>query len=131
MRATFSVIPGQDQRDEEPDAQRDNDEAHRLLGPVESLRDDVDPLEERERRRDIGQCPLHQFALLQALQEFVHCAAFFSSTASFANKALKRGSSRSESHVGESFRTPYWTPQGMPAESSSSSSARSFSPTQA
>jgi hypothetical protein len=29
-------------------------------------------LEQRERRRDIGQRPLHQLPLLQALQEFTH-----------------------------------------------------------
>ena len=64
LRATFPVIPGQDQRDEKPDAQRDNDEAHRLLRPSEPLGHDVDSLEEREGRRNIGQRPLHQFALL-------------------------------------------------------------------
>ncbi len=38
-----------------------------FVGPAESLRDDVDPLEERERRRDISQRPLHQFALLSGV----------------------------------------------------------------
>ena len=70
--AAFSVIPGQDQRNEKPDTQRDDDEAHRLFGPAESLRDNVDALEQRERRRDIGQRPLHKLSLLQALQEFIH-----------------------------------------------------------
>jgi len=66
------VIPGQDQRDEEPHTQHDDDEAHRLFGPAKSLRDNVDALEQRERRRDIGQRPLHQLALLQPSKEFIH-----------------------------------------------------------
>ena len=41
-------------------------------GQPNSLRDDVDALEKREGRRDIGHRPLHQLALFQALQEFVH-----------------------------------------------------------
>jgi len=53
------VIPGQDQRNEETDAKRDDDKTHRLSGPAKSLRDNVNALEQRERRRDIGQRPLH------------------------------------------------------------------------
>jgi hypothetical protein len=67
LRTAFSVIPGHDHRDEETDAKRDDDETHRLFGPAKSLRDNVDALEQRERRRDIAQRPLHQLALLQAL----------------------------------------------------------------
>jgi hypothetical protein len=29
-------------------------------------------LQQRERRRDIGDRPLHQFALLEPLEEFIH-----------------------------------------------------------
>jgi len=75
LRAAFSVIPGQDQRNEETDAKRDDDETHRLFGPAKSLRDNVDALEQRERRRDIAQRPLHQLALLQASKEFIHAAS--------------------------------------------------------
>ena len=92
LRAAFPVIPGQDERDEEADAQRDDDEAHRLFGPVKSLRDDVDALEEREGRRDVGHCPLHQLALFQALQEFIHSAALFWLAAADFSSSWNRGS---------------------------------------
>ena len=72
LRATLSVIPGQDERDKEPDAERDDDEAHRLFGPAKSLRDNVDALEEREGGRHIGHRPLHQLTLFQMFEEVVH-----------------------------------------------------------
>ena len=89
LRATFSVIPGQDQRDEEADTERDDDEAHRFFGPAKSLRDDVDPLEERERGRDISHRPLHQLALFQALQEFVHRAGILLTEDVFRQQGLE------------------------------------------
>ena len=90
LRAAFSVIPGQDQRNEETDAKRDDDETHRLFGPAKSLRDNVDALEQRERRRDIGQRPLHQLALLQASKEFIHRGESFSHRSSRADVLLHR-----------------------------------------
>jgi hypothetical protein len=41
-------------------------------GQPKRCANNVESLKERERRRDIGDGPLHQFALLQTLQEFVH-----------------------------------------------------------
>ena len=84
------MIPGQDQRDEETDAKRDDDETHRLFGPAKSLRDNVNALEQRERRRDIAQRPLHQLALLQASKEFIHRGESFSHRSSRADVLLHR-----------------------------------------
>ena len=84
------MIPGQDQRDEETDAKRDDDETHRLFGPAKSLRDNVNALEQRERRRDIAQRPLHQLALLQASKEFMHRGESFSHSSSRADVILHR-----------------------------------------
>jgi hypothetical protein len=81
------VIPGEHQRDKEADAQSDDDDAHRLFGPAETLRDDVDALQQSERRRDVSHCPLHQLSLLQALQEFIHRFALFSPAAGDCNSA--------------------------------------------
>ena len=67
LRSALSVIPGEHERDKEADAQRDNDEAHGLFRPTKTLRDDVNALEKGERRGDVSQRPLHQFALFQAL----------------------------------------------------------------
>jgi hypothetical protein len=81
---------GQDQRNEETDAKRDDDETHRLFGPAKSLRDNIDALEQRERRRDVTQRPLHQLALLQASKEFMHRGESFSHRSSRADVFLHR-----------------------------------------
>ncbi len=36
LRAAFPMIPGQHERNEQPHAERDDDEAHRLFGPAEA-----------------------------------------------------------------------------------------------
>ena len=59
------MIPGQHERDEKANDQGERNAAAHNFRPTELLRDDVDALHEREGRRDIGQRPLHQFALLQ------------------------------------------------------------------
>ena len=85
-----------------PTLSADDDEAHRLFRPSKSLRDDVDALQQCERRRDISHGPLHELALLQALEEFSHRAAPFPRAGGDFNNAWKRGSSRIGSHAGSS-----------------------------
>src|SRR5450432_1063999 len=78
LRAAFAVIPGQHEREEKPDARGDDERPLNEIRPRETLRDDIDTLEQRKGRRYVRYRPLHQLALLQALQEFVHGTAFFS-----------------------------------------------------
>jgi len=59
LRATFAVIPSQDQSNEEANNQRQGYPATDAFRPAELLRDDVDPLKEREGGRDVGNSPLH------------------------------------------------------------------------
>jgi hypothetical protein len=66
------VIPGQHDRDEEPDRERNDQHALDRLGPAEALRDDVDALQQRETGGNVGDRPLHQLALLQLLQKPAH-----------------------------------------------------------
>src|SRR5450432_4007947 len=94
------MVPCQHERDEKPNDQRQGNAASHAFRPAKLLRDNVNALEERKGRRDISHSPLHQFALLQALEEFVHRAASFSPTLYFANNVLKSGSSRIGSHTG-------------------------------
>ena len=75
LRAALAVIPGEHERDEKTDAERDDDETDRLLRPAEALRDDVEHLDQRERRGDVSQRPLHQLAVAQALQNVAHAGA--------------------------------------------------------
>ena len=75
MGAPLAVIPCQEQCDKEADHKRQRDAAPQSFRPAELLGDNVDPLQQRESRSDVGDRPLHQFALLQALQEFIHVAA--------------------------------------------------------
>ena len=70
----FAVIPGEEQRDKEADHKRQGDAASQSFRPAELLGNNVDPLQECESRRDVGDRPLHQLALPQALQEFIHVA---------------------------------------------------------
>jgi hypothetical protein len=45
-------------------------------GPTKLLRDDVDPLQQREPRRDVGDRPLYQLTLLEPLEELIHSDEF-------------------------------------------------------
>ena len=60
LRAAFAVIPGQDQGDKEARLLSAKVMPRRTLsGQPKLLRDDVDALQQREGRCDIGQRPLH------------------------------------------------------------------------
>src|SRR6266550_3631094 len=82
------------------------------IRPGETLRDNVEALDEREGSRDIRHRPLHQLALLQPLHEFVHRAAAFSSPTGDCNSFWKRGSLRSGSQNGSSLRFAIVRPAG-------------------
>jgi len=66
------VIPRQHQRDEKTDRERYDQRALRGVRPAETLGDDVEPLQERKSSGNVGDRPLHQLALFQALQKPVH-----------------------------------------------------------
>src|SRR3546814_9629726 len=55
LRAALAVVPGQHQRHEEPQHQRQGDAALQALRPPELLGDDIHALQECERARSIGQ----------------------------------------------------------------------------
>src|SRR5436190_2340495 len=94
------MIPSQHQHDKETNNEGQGNAATDAFRPAELLRDNVDALEERESRGDISYRPLHQLALLQALQELVHRAAAFCSATDDCNTFWKRGSFRSGSQSG-------------------------------
>ena len=54
LGAAFAMKPGQHQRDQKADAERDDDEPHRWLWPGETVGDDIGALEEGERRGAVG-----------------------------------------------------------------------------
>ena len=70
------MVPRNHDRDEETDAEHDDDHAHGPFGPAEALRDDVEHLDQGERRSDICQRPLDELALLQAFKKLVHRGTF-------------------------------------------------------
>ena len=86
-------VPGQDQRDEKSDDQGERNAAADAFRPTELLRDNVDALQKGERRCNVGHAPLHQLALFQALQEFVHRArpSFHPTRHVSPTRALKTG----------------------------------------
>ena len=84
------MIPGQEQGDKKADDKRQRDTAPQSFGPAELLGDNVDPLQKREGRGDIGDRPLHQFALSQALQEFIHVAAAYATRDCFFQRPKAR-----------------------------------------
>src|SRR6185437_15247084 len=70
--ATLAVIPRQHQRNDESQRKRERDATAQTVWPRELLRNDIHALQQRERERHVSQCPLHQLASLQALQELRH-----------------------------------------------------------
>src|SRR5512135_1431496 len=71
LRAALAVVPGQHQRDEETERERDDEYALELLGPAKALTDDVDGLQQRECAGEIGQRPLHDLAVPEPVEEAV------------------------------------------------------------
>src|SRR5438093_11660285 len=106
------MVPSQHHHDKETNNEGQGNAATHAFRPAELLRDNVDALEERESRGDISYRPLHQLALLQALQELVHRAAAFSSPTGDCNSLWKRGSLRSGSQNGSSLRFAIVRPAG-------------------
>ncbi|MGH8041220.1 MAG: hypothetical protein ACREPN_04150 [Rudaea sp.] len=69
MRATFAVIPRQQQRDEKANTNRNDQNALDHVRPRKFLCNDVDALQKRKRAGHIGNRPLHQLALLEAFDQ--------------------------------------------------------------
>src|SRR5437899_12766360 len=125
------MIPGKHNGNKESDAGRDDERPLDRIRPGETLRHNVEALDEREGSRDIRHRPLHQLALLQALQEFIHRAAAFSSPTGDCNSLWKRGSLRSGSHSGSNFRFATFKPAGTSRRWGRAAMAASVSPKRA
>ena len=59
LRTTFTVIPGQNERNEEPNEHDQGNSSTHTVRPAELLRDNVYALKQRKGRRNIGHGPLH------------------------------------------------------------------------
>ena len=67
--AALAVIPGEHERDDESDRGRDDQSARDPVRPTETLAHEIEHLDQRKRRSEIGERPLHDLALLESLDE--------------------------------------------------------------
>ncbi|HEX7369191.1 MAG TPA: hypothetical protein VF284_02775 [Rhodanobacteraceae bacterium] len=72
LRTALAVVPREDHRHHEAQHQQAEHDVHRGIRPVVAVGHHIQYLDQCERERHIGHGPLHQLALLQALQEVVH-----------------------------------------------------------
>ncbi|HET6912592.1 MAG TPA: hypothetical protein VFH71_04505 [Rhodanobacteraceae bacterium] len=70
--AALAVVPRQDQCHDKAQHQQAEHDVHGAVGPVIAAGNHVEHLDQRERERAVGDRPLHQLALPQALPEIVH-----------------------------------------------------------
>ncbi len=62
-RALVAVIPGKRRHDGQAEREQDDHDAGHDVRPFEGLGDELGPVRERQRRREIGKPPLQDFVL--------------------------------------------------------------------
>ena len=102
LRPALAVVPRQHQDDDKTDCEREDQQLFDLVRPRKALRDDIQHLDQRERRCDVRERPLHQLALLQAgensaganIAHGIALASVVVGRPTFLQNATKRGSLR-------------------------------------